>query len=153
MFENKHSITLLFNANKIYDRRIIAGVGDYLQTSKVDWDLYLEEDFMARLDHLDEWSGDGIIADYDNPEIQAALHKANVPVVGIGGSYENPADYPDVPYVATDNYALIQAAFEHLRQKGIQRFAFYGAPVNEHHRWAKERENLVLEITRSQGYE
>ncbi|MFS1701877.1 XylR family transcriptional regulator [Alteromonas sp. AMM-1] len=153
MFEQKHSITLLFNANKVYDRRVIAGVGEYLQTSKVDWDLYLEEDFMARLEHLDEWSGDGIIADYDNPEIQAALQKAKVPVVGIGGSYSNPEDYPDVPYVATDNHALVQAAFEHLRQKGIQRFAFYGAPVNEHARWAQEREKAVLEITRAQGYE
>ncbi|QCZ92034.1 XylR family transcriptional regulator [Salinimonas iocasae] len=153
MFDNKHSITMLFNANKVYDRQIIEGIGNYLQSSKVDWDLYLEEDFMARLDHLDEWSGDGIIADYDNPEIQVALQKANVPVVGVGGSYRNPEDYPDVPYVATDNFELVNAAFQHLRQKGIQRFAFYGAPVDEHHRWAQERENAMLELTAKEGYE
>ncbi len=153
MFDNKHSITMLFNANKVYDRQIIEGIGNYLQSSKVDWDLYLEEDFMARLDHLDEWSGDGIIADYDNPEIQVALQKANVPVVGVGGSYRNPQDYPDVPYVATDNFELVNAAFQHLRQKGIQRFAFYGAPVDEHHRWAQERENAMLELTAKEGYE
>lgn len=144
---------MLFNANKVYDRQIIEGIGNYLQSSKVDWDLYLEEDFMARLDHLDEWSGDGIIADYDNPEIQVALQKANVPVVGVGGSYRNPQDYPDVPYVATDNFELVNAAFQHLRQKGIQRFAFYGAPVDEHHRWAQERENAMLELTAKEGYE
>lgn len=144
---------MLFNANKVYDRQIIEGIGNYLQSSKVDWDLYLEEDFMARLDHLDEWSGDGIIADYDNPEIQVALQKANVPVVGVGGSYRNPEDYPDVPYVATDNFELVNAAFQHLRQKGIQRFAFYGAPVDEHHRWAQERENAMLELTAKEGYE
>ncbi|RDV25591.1 helix-turn-helix domain-containing protein [Alteromonas aestuariivivens] len=153
MFENKHSITMLFNASKVYDRQIIEGIGSYLQTSKVDWDLYLEEDFMARLDHLDEWSGDGIIADYDNPKIQAALQKAQVPVVGIGGSYKNPEDYPDVPYVATDNYELVNAAFQHLRQKGIQRFAFYGAPLDEHQRWAVERENAMIDITSKEGYE
>ena len=144
---------MLFNANKVYDRQIIEGIGNYLQSSKVDWDLYLEEDFMARLDHLDEWSGDGIIADYDNPEIQVALQKANVPVVGVGGSYRNPEDYPNVPYVATDNFELVNAAFQHLRQKGIQRFAFYGAPVDEHHRWAQERENAMLELTAKEGYE
>ncbi len=153
MFENKHSITMLFNANKVYDRQIIEGIGSYLQSSKADWDLYLEEDFMARLDHLDEWSGDGIIADYDNPEIQIALQKAKVPVVGVGGSYRNPEDYPDVPYVATDNFELVNAAFQHLRQKGLQRFAFYGAPVDEHHRWAQERENAMLELTAKEGYE
>lgn len=153
MFESKHSITMLFNANKVYDRQIIEGIGSYLQSSKVDWDLYLEEDFMARLDHLDEWSGDGIIADYDNPEIQVALQKAKVPVVGVGGSYRNPQDYPDVPYVATNNYELVNAAFGHLRQKGLQRFAFYGAPVDEHHRWAQEREHAMLELTAKEGYE
>ncbi|MGQ8366666.1 XylR family transcriptional regulator [Glaciecola sp. 1036] len=153
MHENKHSITLLFKANKVYDRQIIEGIGKYLQTSNADWDLYLEEDFMARLEHLDEWGGDGIIADYDNPEVQKALHKASVPVVGIGGSYANPEDYPDVPYVATDNYELVNAAFQHLRQKGVQRFAFYGAPVDENQRWAREREQAILDITKKEGYE
>ncbi|MDN4503215.1 DNA-binding transcriptional regulator [Alteromonadaceae bacterium BrNp21-10] len=153
MFENKHSITLLFNASKVYDRNVIEGIGNYLQTSKVDWDLYLEEDFMTRLEHLDDWGGDGIIADFDNPEIQAALLKTKVPVVGVGGSYSDPADYPDVPYVATDNYQLANAAFQHLRQKGIERFAFYGAPVENSNRWAQEREKALIEITEKEGYE
>ena len=48
MFEKSHSITLLFNASKVYDRQIIEGIGRYLQTSKADWDLYLEEDFMKK---------------------------------------------------------------------------------------------------------
>ena len=38
-------ITLLFNANKVYDRQVIQGVGEYLRDSDVKWDLYLEEDF------------------------------------------------------------------------------------------------------------
>ncbi len=153
MFDKKHSITLLFNANKVYDRQIIEGVGNYLQRSNVDWDVYLEEDFMARLDHLDEWGGDGIIADYDDPDIQKALQKAKVPVVGVGGSYSNIDDYPDVPYVATDNEALVNAAFQHLRQKGIERFAFYGAPVDEHQRWAQERERAMINVTEKEGYD
>lgn len=153
MFEKSHSITLLFNASKVYDRQIIEGIGKYLQTSRADWDLYLEEDFMTRLEHLDEWSGDGIIADFDNPAIERALTKARVPVVAVGGSYQNKADYPDVPYVATDNYALVEAAFEHLKKKGIERFAFYGSPVNPQHRWAQERERAMLELTRKEGYE
>ncbi|MBC3766896.1 XylR family transcriptional regulator [Neptunicella marina] len=153
MFEKKHSITLLFNASKVYDRNVIEGIGSYLQTSKADWDLYLEEDFMARLEHLDDWGGDGIIADFDDPQIQAASLKTKVPVVGVGGSYSNESDYPDVPYVATDNYALVNEAYQHLRQKGIERFAFYGAPIDESQRWAQERENAMLKITEAEGYE
>lgn len=152
MFESKHSITLILNASKVYDRKIIEGVGNYLQTSKVDWDLYLEEDFLARFDNIDEWGVDGIIADFDNPEIQAALLKTKIPVVGVGGSYSDANDYPDVPYVATDNFALVNAAYQHLRQKGIEEFAFYGAPLDDYQRWSQERENAILKITEADGY-
>lgn len=153
MFEKKHSITLLLNANKTYDRKVIEGIGHYLQTTKADWDLYLEEDFLTRFDNLNEWSGDGIIADFDNPEIQQALQKATVPVVAVGGSYADANDYPNVPYVATDNYALVNTAYQHLKQKGIERFAFYGAPKDEHQRWSQERETAFSQICAADNYE
>lgn len=153
MFEKAHSITLLLNASKIFDRQIIEGIGQYLQTSDADWDLYLEEDFLTRLEHLDEWRGDGIIADFDNPAIERALASTSVPVVGVGGSYQDKSKYPNVPYVATDNFALVEAAVEHLRQKGIERFAFYGSPISQEQRWAQEREQAMLSLTRQYGYE
>lgn len=34
MFEKRHRITLLFNANKAYDRQVVEGVGEYLQASQ-----------------------------------------------------------------------------------------------------------------------
>lgn len=153
MFDYKHRITLILNASKTYDRKVIEGVGSYLQTSKVDWDLYLEEDFLARYDNIDEWGVDGIIADFDNPEIQAALLKTSVPVVGVGGSYADPSQYPDVPYVATDNYALVDAAYQHLRQKGLEQFAFYGTPQDDYHRWSQEREKAFINITQADGFD
>lgn len=153
MFEKKHTITLLLNASKTYDRKVIEGIGNYFQMSKVDWDLYVEEDFLARFDNIDEWAGDGIIADFDNPEIQKVLLKTKIPVVGVGGSYINPDDYPDVPYIATDNVELVNLAYQHLRQKGIEKFAFYGTPQGKYQRWSQERENAILKITKADGYQ
>lgn len=153
MVKSRHSITLLFNANKVYDRQVIEGIGHYLQSSKVDWDIYLEEDFRTRLDHINDWAGDGIIADFDDIDIQRALQHSSVPVVGVGGSYTNPDDYPDVPYVATDNVAVVNAAFEHLRQKGIERFAYYGVPINDNRRWALERERAIKQLMFNQGFD
>lgn len=153
MFKAKHSITLLFNANKVFDRQVIEGIGHYLQSSKVDWDVYLEEDFLCRLEHIHEWGGDGIIADFDDMNIQRALAGTTKPIVGVGGSYSKAADYPAVPYVATDNYALVQAAYEHLKRKGLDRFAFYSVPTDEQHRWASERENAVKKLTAQDGYD
>ena len=153
MFDARNSITLLFNANKVYDRQVIEGVGHYLQSSKVDWDVYLEEDFRCRLENIEDWAGDGIIADFDDQEIQKALENSDIPVVGVGGSYQNQDDYPTVPYVATDNRQLVNAAYEHLRQKGLERFAYYGVPLDENHRWAKEREQAIQAITFEEGYD
>ncbi|WP_337880777.1 DNA-binding transcriptional regulator [Rheinheimera sp.] len=153
MFKAKHSITLLFNANKVYDRQVIEGIGHYLQSSKVDWDIYLEEDFSCRLEHIHEWGGDGIIADFDDINIQQALALWNKPVVGVGGSYANAEDYPAVPYVATNNFALVEAAYEHLKRKGLDSFAFYSVPVDDNHRWARERENAVRKLTAQDGFD
>jgi LacI family transcriptional regulator len=146
------SISLLFNANKVYDRQVIEGIGHYLQSTKVDWDVYLEEDCRARLNNLDNWEVDGIIADFDDPEMQSALTGLAIPVVGVGGSYQSANDYPNVPYVATDNYAVVNCAYQHLKQKGLQRFAFYGFPMDENHRWALERERAIIDLCEQDGF-
>jgi len=153
MFNAQHRITLLFNANKVYDRQVIEGVGHYLQSSKVSWDVYLEEDFLARLEHIKDWGVDGIIADFDDPTIQSAVEGLDLPVIGVGGSYENTNDYPTVPYVATDNYKVILSAYEHLKQKGLERFAFYGFPPDQNHRWATEREKSIIKMCNDDGYD
>ncbi len=46
---------LLFNANKVYDRQVVEGVGEYLQASQCHWDVFIEEDFRTRLDNINHW--------------------------------------------------------------------------------------------------
>ncbi len=140
-------VALLFNANKIYDREIIAGIGAYLRTTRVEWDLMIEDDFRARLTGLAQWQGDGIIADYDDPQIGAALVGTQLPVVAVGGSYADPSDYPTgLPYVATDNFQLIKLAHDHLVESGLQRLALYSMPEAPGSRWAQERENAFARL-------
>ncbi len=150
--DRQYSISLLFNANKVYDRQVVEGIGHYLQSTKVDWDVYLEEDCLARLNNLDNWQVDGIIADFDDPDMQAALTVLDIPVIGVGGSYQCAADYPDVPYVATDNQAVVNCAYQHLKKKGLQRFAFYGLPPDKKHRWALERERAIVTLCEKDGF-
>ncbi|WP_284204860.1 XylR family transcriptional regulator [Psychromonas marina] len=150
--KRNYRITLLFNANKAYDRQIIKGIGEYLQATQCNWDIFFEEDFCTHLDNIQEWVGDGIIADLDNPEIEQLLSRLNIPVVGIGSSYEDESKYPDIPYVATDNRSLINTAFEHLKDKGLENFAFYGLPESHSTRWASEREKVFNHIIESEDY-
>lgn len=128
MFEKRHRITLLFNANKAYDRQVVEGVGEYLQASQSEWDIFIEEDFRTRLENIKDWLGDGVIADFDDPVIEQLLSGVDVPIVGVGGSYHTPEHYPPVHYIATDNHALVETAFLHLKEKGVHRFAFTDCP-------------------------
>ncbi|WP_191602688.1 XylR family transcriptional regulator [Marinomonas algicola] len=152
MFEKRYRLNLVFNANKVYDRQIVEGIGEYLQAAQCDWDIYFEDDFRYRLDSLKSWKGDGIIADFDNPEVEAILKETEIPMVAIGGSYHHKDDYPRLPYVATDNAALVKLAYEHLKRKGLPQFAFYGIPDTSYNRWATEREHAFIEQVSSDGY-
>ncbi|SFU81772.1 XylR family transcriptional regulator [Pseudoduganella namucuonensis] len=140
-------IALLFNANKIFDHDVIGGIADYLGSTRAAWDLFLEEDFRLRLPGIEHWQGDGIIANFDDPAVAAALSRCRVPVVAVGGSYADRENYPaGVPYVATDNFKLIELARQHLIDVGLQRFAMFSVPASEENRWAQERENAFRSL-------
>ena len=48
-------VALLFNAQQIYDREIIAGIGDYFRSTRVEWDVFVEEEVRHRPDALAGW--------------------------------------------------------------------------------------------------
>jgi LacI family transcriptional regulator len=149
-----HRVALLFNANKIYDRQVITGIADYLSSTRSSWDLFLEEDFRLRLSGIERWQGDGIIADFDDPAVAAALADTPVPVVAVGGSYGEEADYPaGVPYVATDNFKLIKLAYDHLIEAGLRHFALFSLPESEGNRWAQEREQAFMALMRRERFD
>lgn len=134
-------IALMLKAKGAYGRDIIAGVCDYVRSTRLVWDLLLDEDFRSRPESIQSWSGDGVIADFDDPSLVAVLGDGHLPVVGVGGSYERESDYPSgIPYVATDNAKLVDLAYDHLIDMGLPRFALYSMPPAPANRWAQERE-------------
>lgn len=148
-----YRIALLFNANKVYDRQVVEGVGQYLQASQCTWDIFIEDDFTYHKSNIEILSIDGIIADFDDPETEKLLSQIHIPTIAVGGSYQNPQHYPKLPYVATDNYALVETAFLHLKQKGITEFAFYGLPTPKHQKhWSIERQNAFITLMKKNEY-
>ncbi|WP_426114624.1 XylR family transcriptional regulator [Massilia sp. PWRC2] len=144
-----HRVALLFNANKIFDRDVIAGIASHLASTRAHWDVFLEEDFRLRLAGIEHWQGDGIIADFDDPSVAAALARSPLPVVAVGASYAAAADYPaGVPYVATDNARLVEVAYQHLVEAGLVRFAMFSLPASAGARWAQEREQAFCALLR-----
>jgi LacI family transcriptional regulator len=150
--QTTHRIALLFNANKVYDREIITGIGNYLLSTRVAWDLFLEEDFRCRLAGIERFDGDGIIADFDDPAVGEALRDCALPVVAVGSSFEDPAHYPpDLPYIATDNSKLVSLAYTHLIGSGLEHFALYSLPQAQENRWAQQRELAFAHLRRADG--
>jgi LacI family transcriptional regulator len=130
-----------------FDREVIAGIAGYLSSRRTSWQLFVEDDFRLHLPSLARWQGDGIIAHFDDPAVAEALSDSPVPVVAVGGSYANEADYPGtVPYVATDNFKLVNLAYTHLIDVGLSRFAFFSLPDGERRRWAHEREQAFRDL-------
>jgi len=157
-----HRIALLFDANQAFAREVIGGIAGYLSSRRTSWELFIEDDFRVRLSSLARWQGDGIIAHFDDPAVAAALADSRVPVVAVGGSYANEADYPaNVPYVATDNFKLVNLAYTHLIDVGLRQFALFSLPDGTRHPWALEREKAFrflmqrdkfnVEILRGEG--
>jgi LacI family transcriptional regulator len=149
-----YRIALLFNANKVYDRQVITGIGQYLTFTRVKWDLFMEEDFRSRTVGIRQWRGDGIVADFDDPVVAEAVSALSHPVVAVGGSYADESHYPvGIPYVATDNRKLVRLAYNHLIEHGLQQFAFFGKPPEPGNRWACEREMWFRRMTTEDGLE
>lgn len=140
----KKRIAILFNASKAYDRKVISGIARYMQQG-IEWDLYLEEDYLTHLEKIKYWQGDGIIADFDDPTIIEYVKNQSVKAVGIGGSYQDASKYPDnIPYVATNNHSISRLAVEHFLSLGYHNMAFYGVPGRADNHWSKERESSFV---------
>lgn len=153
MCEEKLNITLLLNTNKIFDRKMIKGIGQYIKSTKINWKVCLEEDVIFSPEHLTHFTGDGIIASFDDSNLEQKLKHLNVPIVGLSGSMVQQNNSLNIPYVATDNFSITEMAYDHLKKKGLQNFAFYGLPHKDEFYWSFERESAFLTLASKDNYQ
>jgi LacI family transcriptional regulator len=150
--QKEYRVALFFKAKAAYGREIITGISDQLRSTRLVWNMLLHEDFRSSPEGIRSWSGDGIIADFDDPEIEAAVREVPIPAIAVGGSYHSRSAYPKgIPYVATDNHSLVELAYRHLVEMGLTRFAIYSMPALETNRWAQERERAYLRLMQNDG--
>jgi len=108
-----------------YDREIAKGVAQYAREVG-DWRLYVEEEEARRLPDFTTWSGQGIIASFDEPHVARAVVAARLPVVAVGGGGGAHDAKSGIPYVDTDNETIASLAAEHLLERALQHFGYYG---------------------------
>jgi LacI family transcriptional regulator len=141
-------VALLLNAAYPCNRGIIAGIADTIRQRGLEWNLFLEEDFHQDLGGIGKWDGDGIIANLDEPQVAHALQGCQVPLIGLGVSRRDPGTYPaGIPFVASDEQALVQLAYEHLIEQGYPHFAMFSQPERAGTRFVGEREKAFAGLT------
>lgn len=143
-------VALIIDASKPYDRKVIRGVGSYARQSG-RWSLYVEEDPLQKLPDLRAWQGDGIIANFDDPRVAAAVKDLNLPVVGVGGGFGWYRPEAGVPYFVTDSRAIGRLAAMHLIERGFTRLAYCGLPATRVNGWSRIRAAAFQAAAREAG--
>lgn len=121
-FATRPKIALLVESSRSYGRALLRGAALFART-RANWTLLHQE--MTIDSALPDWmkssAPDGVIARVDTHTI-APLRRLNVPIVDVRGRRE----FRGIPQVETDDRAVAGLAFDHLWERGFQRFAFCG---------------------------
>ena len=132
LVKKRRSVALLIETSNAYARGVMRGIVDFVRHHE-PWSLVVQEQDRGAEPPkwLRRWKGDGIIARIETPEIAEALRHAGCPIVDVSaGRYLD-----DVPWVETDDRAIMELAVDHLLERGFRRLAFCGDAGFQWSRW------------------
>ncbi|MCA9090590.1 MAG: XylR family transcriptional regulator [Planctomycetaceae bacterium] len=114
-------VALLIEASRGHGRQIIEGVARYA-AEHGSWSLRLEprniDDRPPRW--LRSWKGDGIIVRCDTALMARAVLATGLPLIDVRGGVPEAG----LPLVGVDNAPVVEAAFEHFRERGFRHYAW-----------------------------
>lgn len=153
MPDRTRRVALVYDAKLPYDLKVISGIARYVQEG-ADLNIYIEEDALKsqRLPDLRSWHGDGILADFDDPGVAAAVSRARLPVVGFGGGYGWYSPQSEIPYFFSNQTAVANLAADHLIERGFQHFAYCGLYPTPSNLWGEERCRAFAKRVNARGF-
>jgi LacI family transcriptional regulator len=137
-------VAVVVDSSLPYDRAIAMGVAEYAR-ERGDWRLYVEEELGRRLPNFDDWSGQGIIASFDDADVARTVMASGLPVVAVGGGGGGFIQDSSISYVATDDALVARLAAEHLLERALEHFGFYGLPSSSATVWSDSRCRAFVE--------
>jgi LacI family transcriptional regulator len=116
-------VALLIESSRAYGRGTLMGVAKYVRQHG-PWSIFFQERGLgdSAPPWLNHWEGDGILARVENLPMAAAIRRVGVPAVDLRYLLPN----LNLPSVRTDDAAATALAWEHLRERGFQHFAYCG---------------------------
>jgi LacI family transcriptional regulator len=138
-------VALLIETSNAYARGLLRGIVSYIREHE-PWSLYLAEH--GRGDRppawLANWRGDGILARIETQPVADALRRIKCPIVDLSAARL----LPHLPWFETDDAAVAQLGFDHLRSRGFRHFAYCGDP---RFNWSNWRREHFMSATAAEG--
>jgi LacI family transcriptional regulator len=136
-------VALLIESSRAYGRGIMSGVAKFMREHGA-WSIFLQEHSLCDdiSTWLKDWEGDGILTRVENPAVTSIIKRLGLPAVSLRTELEL-----KIPCVLTDNAAVSNVAFEHLRERGFRHYAFCGFNGADYS--DERRDSFVAKVTAS----
>jgi LacI family transcriptional regulator len=118
-------VALLVESSRASGRSLLRGIADYVRAHR-PWIVFHQERALgdAAPAKLSQWGADGIIARIENRQLVRQIQRWGLPTVDVLGWHP----IPGVPRMGNDRRAVARMAVDHLRQRGLESFAYCGFP-------------------------
>ena len=138
---DERNVALIIETSNSYARGILRGIHDYAR-KRDGWTLYLTEHGRHEIDEsfAGNWTFDGVIARIETDHMARIIKAMNVPTVDVSAARL----IEGIPWVETDDEAITRLALDHLRDCGLQNFAFFGDPFYNWSIWRQHAFERIL---------
>ncbi|WP_370675596.1 substrate-binding domain-containing protein [Pleomorphomonas sp. PLEO] len=137
----ERNVAIIVETSNSYARGILRGIHDYAR-SRQGWTLYLTEHGRHEIDQsfAGNWKFDGAIARIETDLMAKIITTMDVPTVDVSAARL----ISGIPWVETDDEAITRLALGHLRDCGLQNFAFFGDPFYNWSIWRQQNFERIL---------
>ncbi|MAT71598.1 MAG: AraC family transcriptional regulator [Planctomycetaceae bacterium] len=140
-------VAVLVETDDSWGCSVIRGIYDYSRRQG-QWNLLIDPSDPGNRPLLpDRWNGDGVIARLSSRMQIDQILERRLPVVNVDTLFGGLAGVCDV---VTDDAARARQAFDHLRDRGFEKFAYF-APPNT--RYSDSRGEQFVKIVTGEGFE
>lgn len=139
----KRNVAVIVETSNTYARGILRGIHDYVRLNP-GWTIYLTEHGRHEIDEsfAGNWIFDGVIARIETDLMARIITGMNVPTVDVSAARM----IPGIPWVETDDESIAKLAINHLRDCGLQNFAFFGDPFYNWSLWRQQNFEQILQV-------
>lgn len=147
------NILVLVPAYSAYNKNVIEGVMACAR-NQPDTKVYVWDEWPVRnsslptkaIADIQRFNIHGILSDIWSERTLRVLQQIDLPVVDYGGTWP----IEEVASVHVDNEAVGRLAAQHLLEKGLRHFGFWGKPFPQH---SRERCNAFISEIQNAGFE